>query len=57
MVCMLLFSSKQCIKKQFFRVGFSDILNKEGLGKCYQPRLGINNVLLLGLLQKHVVDL
>ena len=34
MVCMSLFSSKQSIIKQF---GFCDILNNQGLGKCYQP--------------------
>ena len=35
-VCFSLFSSKQCIT--IIRLGFCDILNNQGLGKCYQPR-------------------
>ena len=30
--------SKQRINKTVIRFGFCDILNNQGLGKCYQPR-------------------
>ena len=33
------FLQNNVLKNNFFRVSFSDILNKQGLGKCYQPRL------------------
>ena len=36
MVCLLLFLSKQSIMITRFR--FCDILNNQGLRKCYQPR-------------------
>ena len=41
MVCLLLFSSKQCIIYKtiiVFRFGFCDTLNNQGLGKCYQQQ-------------------
>ena len=39
MVCLLLFSSKQCIIKQLLDSVFvmSRTESTEGLGKCYQP--------------------
>ena len=36
MVCLSLFSSNQCIEKQLLDQ-FCDILNNQGLSKCYQP--------------------
>ena len=38
MLCLSLFSSKQCIIKQSLNLVFCDICNNEDLGKCYQPQ-------------------
>ena len=35
-VYLMLFSPKQCKKND--RFSFCEILNNQGLGKCYQPR-------------------
>ena len=38
-VCLSLFSLKQCkILDSIIRFGFFDLLNNQGVGKCYQPR-------------------
>ena len=44
---LILFSSKQCIIKQFIiRFGFCDILNYQDPGKCYQPEPSAQLIML-----------
>ena len=37
-ICLSLFSLQKCTIKQLLDSFFCDILNNQGLGKCYQPR-------------------
>ena len=37
-ICLSLFSLQKCTIKQLLDSLFGDILNNQGLGKCYQPR-------------------
>ena len=37
-ICLSLFSLQKCTIKQLLDQFFCDILNNQGLGKCYQPR-------------------